>query len=86
MRDPQLRVIYPMEGPNGLGIKGDKLFVCDGDAGLKVFDKSAAPNITQVNHFENIITYDVIPLTNSLLMIGDESYISMNTWKMTFAF
>ena len=71
LKDPELKVIYPMEGPNGLGIKDDKLFICDGGAGLKVFDKSAVPNITQLNHFENIVTYDVIPLTNSLLMIGD---------------
>ncbi len=73
LKNPELKVIYPMDGPNGLGIKGDKLFVCDGDAGLKVFDKSAAPNITQLNHFENIVTYDVIPLANSLLMIGDKT-------------
>jgi hypothetical protein len=71
LKNPELKVIYPMEGPNGLGIKDDKLFICDGAAGLKVFDKSDAPNITQLNHFENIVTYDVIPLTNSLLMIGD---------------
>lgn len=71
LKNPELKVIYPMVEPNGLGIKDDKLFICDGSAGLKVFDKSESPNITQLNHFEDIITYDVIPLSNSLLMIGD---------------
>lgn len=71
LKAPELKVIYPMEGPNGLGIKDDTLFICDGNAGLKVFDKSEAPNITQINQFEAIQAYDVIPLSNSLLMIGE---------------
>ena len=71
LKNPELKVIYPMDGPNGLGIKGDTLFICDGEAGLKVYDKSDAPNITLINTFENIIAYDVIPLASSLLMIGD---------------
>jgi hypothetical protein len=70
LKNPDLKVIYPMFGPNGLGIKGDKLFICDGSDGLKVFDKSNAPNITQLNHFPDIEAYDVIPLENTLLMIG----------------
>lgn len=71
LKNPELKVIYPMVGPNGLGVKGDKLFICDGSDGLKVFDKSNSPNLVQLNHFENIEAYDVIPLQNSLLMIGD---------------
>lgn len=71
LKNPELKVIYPMYGPNGLGIKGDTLFVCDGSAGLKVYDKSNAPNISLVNTFEDILAYDVIPLSSSLLMIGE---------------
>lgn len=71
LQNPELKVIYPMYGPNGLGIKGDLLFVCDGSEGLKVFDKSESPNLTLINHFENIEAYDVIPLQTSLLMIGE---------------
>ena len=71
LQNPELKVIYPMSGPNGLGIKGDLLFVCDGSEGLKVFDKSESPNLTLINHFENIEAYDVIPLQTSLLMIGE---------------
>ena len=65
-------VIYPMDEPYGLGVKDDKLFVCDGGSGLKVYDKSDIPNLEQLNHFEDIVTFDVIPLENQLLMVGDE--------------
>ena len=71
LESPELKVIYPMDGPNGLGIKEDTLFICDGASGLKVYDKSNAPNITLINTFEDIVAYDVIPLSSSLLMIGD---------------
>ncbi|MFS4418174.1 LVIVD repeat-containing protein [Maribacter sp. 2307ULW6-5] len=73
LKNPELKVMYPMDGPNGLGIWEDTLFICDGDSGLKVYDKSDAPNITLVNHFEDIVTYDVIPLPTSLLLIGDQT-------------
>lgn len=69
---PILEVIYPMEEPYGLGVKNDFLFVCDGSAGLKVYDKSEAPNLTQLDHFEDIQVFDVIPLPGTLLMIGDK--------------
>jgi len=73
LEDPKLEVIYPMTEPYGLGVKNDNLFVCDGSAGLRVFDKSMVPNLTQVNHFEDINTYDVIPLAKTLLMIGPDA-------------
>lgn len=69
--EPKLHRFYPLTGPYGLGFKDDLLFICDGSDGLKVFDKSDVDNITLVNHFEDIVTYDVIPLAKSLLMIGD---------------
>ncbi|WP_244533987.1 LVIVD repeat-containing protein [Maribacter aquivivus] len=73
LENPELKVIYPMDGPNGLGVKDNTLFVCDGDSGLKVYDKTDAPNVTLVNTFEDIVAYDVIPLASSLLMIGDRT-------------
>ncbi len=69
---PELLVIYPMDEPYGLGVKDDKLFVCDGASGLKVYDKSDIPDLEQLNHFESIVTFDVIPLEDHLLMVGDE--------------
>ena len=69
---PERVAVYEMEEPYGLGIKDDHLFVCDGSEGLKVFDASATPEISLIDHFENIETYDVIPLENVLLMVGGD--------------
>ena len=69
---PERVAVYEMAEPYGLGIKDDHLFVCDGSEGLKVFDASATPEISLIDHFENIETYDVIPLENVLLMVGGD--------------
>lgn len=72
LKNPTLQKTYPMTEPYGLGIKDEKLFICDGSDGLKVYDKTDVDNLVQLNHFKDIETYDVIPLSNSLLMIGDK--------------
>ncbi len=71
IQNPELAVQYPMDGPYGLGVKDEKLFVCDGDSGLKVYDKTDVNDLVELNHFENIVTFDVIPLENHLIMVGD---------------
>lgn len=70
--NPTLKIQYPMDGPYGLGIKDEKLFVCDGDSGLKVYDKTDVEDLISLNHFKDINTFDVVPLENSLLMIGED--------------
>jgi hypothetical protein len=69
---PTLAVSYPMDEPYGLGIKDEKLFVCDGASGLKVYDKTDIQNLESLNHFKDIVTFDVIPREDMLLMVGDE--------------
>jgi len=75
---PFLVKSYEMAGPYGLGIKDEKLFICDGSAGLKVYDKTDVSNLKLINHFKNINTYDVIPMENHLLMIGDKTLYQYN--------
>ncbi|MFV0267436.1 MAG: LVIVD repeat-containing protein, partial [Draconibacterium sp.] len=67
---------YPMEGPYGLGIDDEILFVCDGEAGLKVYDASDKTHISenQIATFPNINAYDVIPLNDYLFMIGEDGF------------
>ncbi|MGD9930505.1 MAG: LVIVD repeat-containing protein [Mangrovibacterium sp.] len=67
---------YPMANPHGLGIDGDVLFVCDGGAGLKIFDASDPLTISshKIAEFPDINTYDVIPVNNYLFMIGDAGF------------
>ncbi|MCK0157325.1 hypothetical protein MWU65_09065 [Cellulophaga sp. F20128] len=69
---PVLAKMYALDGPYGLGIKDEKLFVCDGDSGLRVFDKTDVDNLVEINHFKDIITFDVIPREENLIMIGDD--------------
>ena len=68
---------YPMYGPQGLGIDDDLLFICDGDAGLKIYD--AADPLTITDHliakFPSINAYDVIPMNNYLFMVGENGFM-----------
>lgn len=72
IENPELVVQYPLDEPYGLGIKDEKLFVCDGSSGLKVYDKTDIMNLETLNVFENIVTFDVIPQENQLLLVGDD--------------
>lgn len=69
--EPVLKETYSMDEPYGLGIKNEKLFVCDGASGLKVFDKSDITDLKTLGHFKDLVTFDVIPLEENLLMIGE---------------
>jgi Uncharacterized conserved protein len=71
IESPVLAESYPLDGPYGLGIKDEKLFVCDGESGLKVYDKTDVHDLQELNHFEDIVTFDVIPLESHLIMVGD---------------
>lgn len=68
---PELKISYPMDEPYGLGIKDEKLFICDGASGLKVYDKTDVENLIALDHFKDINTFDVIPLEETLLMVGE---------------
>lgn len=69
--NPFIEKTYQMNHPYGLGVKDDWLFVCDGDAGLKVYDIQDTPDLRLIDQFSNISTYDVIPLEDRLLMVGE---------------
>jgi len=68
---PELKKSYPMDNPYGLGVKDNLLFICDGASGFKVYNKTDIENLELLDHFKDINTFDVIPLEERLLMIGD---------------
>jgi hypothetical protein len=74
IQSPQLLKEYPMTEPYGLGIDDSVLFVCDGSAGLKIYNASDPLNIddNKLAEYPNIHTFDVIPLGEVLLMIASE--------------
>jgi len=65
---------YPMSGPQGLGIDGDLLFLCDGDAGLKIYNAADPLAILPVATFPSINAYDVIPMNKYLFAIGEKGF------------
>ncbi len=71
--NPYLVKSYPMFNPHGLGVDGNLLFVCDGAAGLKIYDKTDPLEIIthQVAHYPDFNTYDVIPLNDILMLVGE---------------
>lgn len=63
---------FTLESPNGLGIDNKRLFVCNGDKGLQVYDATNPKTIinNKIASFTNIQAYDVIPYNNVLIVIG----------------
>lgn len=74
LTNPYLEVTYPMYNPHGLGIDNSTLFICDGEAGLKIYDASDIHSIDQnmKRQYGDIHALDVIPLNNVLMMIGED--------------
>jgi hypothetical protein len=72
--NPQLEKTYPMFNPHGLGIDQDALFICDGTAGLKIYDASDVNTIGDnlKVQYGDIQALDVIPLNDVLMMIGTD--------------
>lgn len=70
---PVIVKTYGLTNPHGLGKDGDLLFICDGTAGLKVFDASDPKEITShlIYSYPDIQAYDVIPVGAVLVLIGD---------------
>ena len=74
LASPGLVMSYSMTNPHGLGKDGDLLFICDGSAGLKIFDAADPKTISShlINTYPGINAYDVIPVGDILVMIGDD--------------
>ncbi len=74
-KTPSLVSIYPMTNPHGLGIDNGILFICDGNAGLKVFD---AKDVTKISsnllvNYKDIKALDVIPFNKVAMMISSDA-------------
>jgi len=80
INSPKMVMTYGLTNPHGLGKDGDLLFICDGSAGLKVYDASDPKQITShlIYSYPNIRAYDVIPIGNLLVLIGDDGLYQYN--------
>ena len=70
---PKLIADYPMDGPYGLGIDQGLLFICDGGAGLKLFNATDPFSLELIGHFPEIKTHDVILHRKVALLVGREN-------------
>jgi hypothetical protein len=75
-KEYDLAASYSLVNPHGLGIDGNRLFVCDGRSGLKIYDVKDKKAITShlLAAFPSIQAYDVIPVEGFLFMIGDDGF------------
>ena len=71
LANPFLLNTRSMTNPHGLGIDNTTLFICDGTAGLKVYDVDHDNNseTTLIFEYPDIVATDVIPLKQQKLLI-----------------
>lgn len=74
--NPELLVTHEMDNPHGLGINSDCLFISEGEYGLKLFNASDPMKIGDqlIKHHKGVHSFDVIPLDNILLMVGEDGF------------
>jgi hypothetical protein len=68
---PTLLNSYPMWEPKGLGVDGNMLFICDGNAGLKIFEIDDG-SVSQIESLFEIDCKDVIPIENNLIATAED--------------
>ncbi len=70
--DPLLLKTYSMVNPHGLSKDGNLLFICDGKAGLKVYNATNPNKLIEVMHYPGIETYDVIAYNKLALVVAKD--------------
>jgi len=61
---------YGMSNPHGLSKDGDRLLICDGKAGLKIYDASNVQDLRLLYTVTDIETYDVIAWKGIALVVA----------------
>lgn len=70
--NPVLQKTYPMKNPHGLSKDGDLLFICDGDAGLKLYNAANVMNLQLIMEIGDINAYDVIAMNKIALVVAKD--------------
>ena len=83
LSDAQLVKTYAMTSPHGLSKDGNLLFLCDGIAGLKIYDASNVQNLQLLKQFSGIETFDIIANNSIALVVAKDGlyqygYASIN--------
>lgn len=70
--NPSLIKTYPMTNPHGLSKDGNLLFICDGAAGLKIYNAADVEKISLLKHIKMADTYDVIADRNVAIVVAKD--------------
>jgi hypothetical protein len=81
---PALAKTYPLANPHGLSKDGNLLFVCDGSAGLKIFDASNPLNLKLLQTVGGLgATYDVIAQNGIAMVVTKEGLFQFDYANFT---
>lgn len=72
LQTPWLIKSYPLSNPHGLSKSGNTLFICDGAAGLKVYDAADATNLRLLQSVSGIEAYDIIAQNNNAIVVAKD--------------
>ena len=78
LTNPSLLKTYPLTNPHGLAKDGNVLFVCDGKAGLKVYNASDVLNLQLLSTISGLETYDVIALNGTAIVVAKDGIYQYN--------
>ena len=80
--NPKLIKSYNMDHPHGLAVRDSKLYLGEGEYGLKTFDVADPEHIDQLQHLKVHHVYDVISLNpTTLFVIGDDGFYVYDSSK-----
>ncbi len=87
MHAPQLITSHEMNRPAGLAIENDLLFICDSNAGLKVYNVNESFNLDLLFHDDTLETYDIILNNEKAIVVGPDAvyqydYSDINNLKL----
>jgi hypothetical protein len=72
LMNPSLIKSYPLTKPTGLCKDGNLLFICDGSAGVRVYDASKANDLQLLQKINNKDPYDIIAGNKHALVIAKD--------------
>jgi hypothetical protein len=87
LMQPSLVKVYDMEEPMGLSKDGDHLFLCDGKAGLKIYDAADPRDLRLLSQVGDIDAFDVICQDGLAIVVAEEGiyqydYTNINDIKL----
>lgn len=77
LSSPKLIKDYPMYNPKGLAIENNKLFICDGADGLKIFDVTDKEKVDQnkLANYKDGTMYDLILDKGKIITVTNNSIV-----------